>query len=93
MLRLTAEFRRDRSTWLAYIMLGYFAYTQAALGPIMPFLRAELKIGYTVGALHLSAFAVGMIAVGLFGDRIAERRGRAGCTGRAQQVWRSRCAS
>lgn len=77
MLRLTAEFRRDRSTWLAYIMLGYFAYTQAALGPIMPFLRAELKIGYTVGALHLSAFAVGMIAVGLFGDRIAERRGRA----------------
>lgn len=73
---MTQAFIRDRFTWLAYLMLGYYAYTQATLGPLVPFLRDELKINYTIAGLHLSAYAVGMFTAGLTGDRLARRLGR-----------------
>lgn len=69
---ITNPFVRDRFTWLAYLMLAYFAYLQAALGPLMPFLRAELSLSYTVAGLHPSAFALGMILTGLIGDHLAQ---------------------
>ena len=69
-------FVRNSFTWLAYLMLGYFAYLQAALGPLMPFLRAELHLSYVIGSLHVSAFALGTILAGLTADRIAQRLGR-----------------
>jgi MFS family permease len=72
----TRTFIRDRFTWLGYLMLGYYAYLQSALGPLMPFLRDELRLNYTVTGLHLSAFAVGMTLAGLTGDRAAARVGR-----------------
>ncbi len=70
------RFARDRFTWLAYLMLAYFAYQQATLGPLMPFLRDELHLSYTVGGLHLSAFALGMVLAGLMGDALVRRWGR-----------------
>jgi len=73
----TIPFIRDRFTWLAYLLLAYYAYLQASFGPISPFLRAELKLSYTVGGLHLSAFALGLVLAGLLGDRGAARWGRA----------------
>jgi len=69
-------FIRDRFTWLAYLMLGYYAYLQAANGPLMPFLRADLGINYATGGLHFSAFAGGMITTGLTADRVTARLGR-----------------
>jgi len=69
-------FQRDRFTWLAYLMLAYFAYQQAALGPLMPFLRDELRLNYTVSGLHLSAFALGMTLAGMVGDQVLRRWGR-----------------
>lgn len=70
------QFIRDRFTWLAYLQLAYFAYLQATLGPLMPFLRAELAFSYTIAGLHLSAFAVGMVLSGLTGDKFAARWSR-----------------
>lgn len=72
----TAPFARDRFTWLAYLMLGFYAYLEAALGPLMPFLRSELRLSYTVGSLHFSAFAVGTMLGGLVSDRVLRRWGR-----------------
>jgi len=69
-------FVRDRFTWLAYVMLAYFAYLQASLGPVMPFLRDELGLSYTVGGLHFSALALGMVLAGLSADRAVRRWGR-----------------
>lgn len=69
-------FVRNRFTWLAYLMTAYFAYLQAALGPLMPFLRAELGMSYTVGGLHFSAFALGMILAGLVSNRTTQTWGR-----------------
>src|SRR5579871_5292393 len=84
----TAPFARDRFTWLAYLMLGFYAYLEAALGPLMPFLRSELHLSYTVGSLHFSAFALGTILGGLTSDRVLRRWDRgvgfwSGATGMA----------
>ena len=73
---MTTTFVRDRFTWLAYFMLAYFSFMQSSLGPLTPFLRAELNLNYSETALHLSAFAFGMIIAGLTADRIALRWGR-----------------
>ena len=73
---MAIDFTRDRLTWLLYLMLAFFAYTQAVLGPIMPFLGDELDLSYTVRGLHVSATAVGMITAGLTADRLARRIGR-----------------
>ena len=69
-------FTRDRFTWLAYAMLGFYAYIQASLGPLIPFLREEIGMNYTIAGAHLSAFALGMVLAGMTGDRVARRWGR-----------------
>jgi MFS family permease len=71
-----ARFVRDETTWLAYLGLAYFAYLQSVLGPLMPFLRAELALDYTTAGFHFSAFALGSVAVGLLANPIGRRWGR-----------------
>jgi predicted MFS family arabinose efflux permease len=70
------RFARDRITWLAYGLLAYFAYLQASLGPLMPFLRDELGIDYGTAGLHFAAFALGSVVVGVLGNPAARRWGR-----------------
>ncbi len=70
------EFRRDRVTWMAYAMLAWFAYLQAAPGLVVPHLRDELDIGYGVGGLHVAAFATGSILAGLTAGALERRFGR-----------------
>jgi MFS family permease len=72
----TDVFVRTRFTWLAYILLGYYAYLQASVGPLMPFLRSELHMSYTLEGLHFSAFAFGAVLVGLSGNRVTRLCGR-----------------
>jgi fucose permease len=69
-------FHRDRFTWLAYLSLAFYAYFLNILGPITPFLKEELRLSYTVSSLHFTAFAVGILFVGLFGHVIIQRIGR-----------------
>lgn len=73
---MTPPFMRDRFTWLAYITLAYYAYLQACLGPLVPFLRTELDLSYTLAGLHTSAFAFGLLLAGLTTDRLEARIGR-----------------
>jgi fucose permease len=70
------EFRRDRVTWMAYAMLAWFAYLQAAPGLVVPHLRDELDIGYGVGGLHVAAFATGSILAGVTAGALERRFGR-----------------
>lgn len=76
MMKKTKSMTRDKFTWLAYLMLGYYTYFLNGLGPVMPFLRAELQMSYTLSSFHFSAFAIGMLLAGLGGDRIARKFGR-----------------
>lgn len=69
-------FVRNRFTWFAYLMLGYYAYLQAVISPAMPFLGEELTLSFTMRALHLSVFALGMMLAGWTADRIAARLSR-----------------
>jgi len=72
----TQPFTRNRFTISAYLLLGFYAYLQSVMGPIMPFVRAELSLNYTVTGLHLTGFAFGMVLAGISGAPIAHRIGR-----------------
>ncbi|HEY9788916.1 MAG TPA: MFS transporter [Candidatus Obscuribacterales bacterium] len=71
------RFVRDGVTWLGYILLAAPSYTLGAFGPFMPFLRSELDLSYTIAALHVTAWAVGNLLCGAFGDRSVAALGRA----------------
>ena len=64
-------FVRDRLTWLAYAMLAYIGFSQSILGPLMPFLRSELQLNFTLGGFLPATLATGLILSGLISDRLA----------------------
>ena len=70
------EFRRDRLTWVAYGMLAWFAYLQAAPGLVIGHLRDELHLSYSVGGLHVAAFAAGAMVAGVIAARLERGLGR-----------------
>jgi fucose permease len=69
-------FVRDRLTWLAYTMLAYIGFTQSMLGPLMPVLRNELHLNYTLGGSLPAALATGLILSGIAGDWLARHWNR-----------------
>jgi fucose permease len=71
-------FHRSRHTWLLYLAFAVFGYALNSLGPVTPFLKAELNLSYTVSSLLFSAFAAGMILAGLGGHVLVARLGRKG---------------
>ncbi len=73
---MTAKFVRNRATWMAYILMALYGYFLNVLGPITPFLHDEFHLSYIVSSLHFSAFAVGILVVGLGGHVVINRTGR-----------------
>jgi fucose permease len=73
---LPQTFHRDRFTWLAYLSLAFYGYFLNGLGPITPFLKDELQLTYTVSSFHFTAFAVGILLVGLGGHLLIQRIGK-----------------
>ena len=85
-------FQRDRFTWLAYVSLAFYGYFLNVLGPITPFLKDELRLSYTVSSFHFTAFAIGILLIGLGGHWVIQRLGRArslwlGLFGMSLSVW------
>jgi MFS family permease len=70
------EFRRDRLTWIAYVVLAWFAFLQAAPGLVIGHLRDELHLSYSVGGLHVAAFAAGSMGAGVISARLERWLGR-----------------
>jgi fucose permease len=70
------DFVRSRFTWLAYLMIAFYGYYINILGPITPFLKDELNLNYTISSLHFTAFAVGILLMGLSGHLVIMRLGR-----------------
>jgi MFS family permease len=71
-----AEFRRDRLTWIAYALLAWFAYLQAAPGLVIGHLRDEFDLSYSTGGLHVAAFAAGSTVAGVISARLERALGR-----------------
>jgi MFS family permease len=74
--RAEPRFVRDSTTYLAYLTIAYLLFIESSLGPIMPSLRAQMGMSYTVASLHFSAPAFGGMMTGWIGDKIARRIGR-----------------
>ena len=74
--RTGTEFRRDRLTWIAYVLLAWFAYLQAAPGLVIGHLRRELDLSYSTGGLHVAAFAAGSVVAGVVSARLERAFGR-----------------
>jgi len=70
------EFHRDRLTWVAYVVLAWFAYLQAAPGLVIAHLREELGLSYSRGGLHVAAFAAGSMVAGVTSARLEHALGR-----------------
>src|SRR5690606_10795778 len=75
--RARPRMQRGAATWYACLLLGFFTFTLTIQGNVLPFLKAELDLSYAAASLHSSAIAAGMIIVGLVGERVARRLGRA----------------
>ena len=67
---------RTRATWYSWLLTGFYLYSVNLLGNVVPFLQAEFALSYRAVSLHSSAIAVGIVLVGLFGDRVEARLGR-----------------
>jgi MFS family permease len=70
------SFRRDRLTWIVYVVLAWFAYLQAAPGLVIVHLRDELGLSYSSGGLHVAAFAAGSTVAGVVSARLERTLGR-----------------
>lgn len=92
---------RIRLTWYAYLLSGFFTFIISIQGNIIPFLRDELRLSYAAVSLHPSALAAGMMATGLFTERVLGALGRrwtclvgvAGCIGGLLAIFAARNAA
>ena len=68
-------FVRDRMTGMAYCGLATYAYVLYALGPLLPLLRQDLHLSYSMMSLHSTAFAAGAVLTNLLFERARRRFG------------------
>ena len=58
-------YRRDSFTWLAFAGLFPVGFFQAALGPVLPYIRSAEHLSYLPAAVLQAAFAIGGGTAGL----------------------------
>lgn len=68
-------FVRTPFVWTLYILLGLFSFMLSMIGPMVPYLRDEFAMSYSLAGLHQSAFALGMVTMGLLGSSVIGRLG------------------
>ncbi|OUM08251.1 MFS transporter [Pseudomonas syringae] len=57
--------RGEPRPWSIYLMFGLFGAQQGMLGPLMPFLRAEFGLDLRWTGLHFTAYALGLVLIGV----------------------------
>ena len=72
----TVTLHRDRATWLIYTQLSLFAFFLYTFAPTITLLRDEEHVRDAVAALHSTAYAIGVVVVGLLAARTVARIGR-----------------
>ncbi|MBS1992393.1 MAG: MFS transporter [Cyanobacteria bacterium SZAS LIN-3] len=74
-------FIRDKATWVGYLLIGTYCLVLASMGPVVPYLRDEQKLNYTISSFHFSAWALGGITAGTIGHIVI---GKLGCS---RAIW------
>ena len=64
---------RTHKALLIYLILALYAYMMNIPGPAIGYLRQQFDMNYTFASLHFSAFAAGMVLVGIFGGSVLRR--------------------
>ncbi len=67
---------RGTATWYCFLLTGLYIYAVNVQGNVVPFLQAEFALSYRAVSLHSSAIALGIVLVGLAGDRVVAALGR-----------------
>jgi fucose permease len=67
---------RDALTLLCFGAVAAFGFLSNGLGPILPFLQAELSIGRGQAGTFSLILAIGLLAIGLIGHEVVRRIGR-----------------
>ncbi|MEO6396661.1 MAG: MFS transporter [Devosia sp.] len=67
---------RDAATWYGWLVTGGYIYLLNGQGNVLPFLKQEFSLSYRDVSLHSSAIALGVLLVGLFGERVSIAFGR-----------------
>lgn len=73
---MNSTFVRERGTWLSYAFLSFYSYFINSMGPLTVFIKNDMGLSYTIASLHYSAFALGILLIGLVGGRLVSRIGR-----------------
>lgn len=73
---MSSPFVRGTGTWLCYAFLAFYSFFINSMGPITPLLKSDLGLSYTVGGLHYTAFALGILILGFGGDAAVARLGK-----------------
>lgn len=68
-------FTRDKATWVGYLLIGTYCLILASMGPVVPYLRDEQGLNYTISSFHFSAWALGGITAGTFGNLVISKLG------------------
>jgi hypothetical protein len=68
-------FTRDKATWVGYLLIGTYCLVLASMGPVVPYLRDEQGLNYTISSFHFSAWALGGITAGTFGNLVISKLG------------------
>ena len=55
--------KRHSFVWTIYLLLGLFSFALSMVGPMVPSLRDEFHLDYTLAGLHQFTFALGMANV------------------------------
>jgi fucose permease len=71
----TGRLVRTPFIWTLYLVLSLFAFMLSMIGPMVPYLREEFGMDYALAGLHQSAFALGMVIMGLSGGYFIKRLG------------------
>ncbi|MEO7222861.1 MAG: MFS transporter, partial [Devosia sp.] len=64
------------ATWYCWLLAGGYVFMLIVQGNVVPFLQQEFSLSYSEVSFHSSAIAVGVLLVGLFGERVSRQLGR-----------------
>ena len=56
-----APFYRTRLVWTVYFLWGWWSFCMTLIGPAVPHLRRQFSMDYSLAAMHMTTFALGMV--------------------------------
>ncbi|GAB1432411.1 hypothetical protein MASR2M29_10360 [Spirochaetota bacterium] len=69
------KLERNAYLFSLYLVVALFSFTLTMIGPMAPRLQKEFAMTYSLAGLHQSAYAIGMVIMGVSGAAVIKRFG------------------